>query len=144
MFHHAETLKKLISLQFLQCFVNVTLFRTRTETTYILLWNANNKPSKIDRKSIKDQSEIVIFESSKSDRVSNPISVPFWDRFGCFFGGPWGPLRAFRNMQKLASKALWPKNAQKGPKMGPRGPQKGPRRAPRGPQFCPQLAPRNG
>ena len=46
MFHHVETLKKLISPQFLQCFVNVTLFRMRTETTDTLLWNAKKKTFK--------------------------------------------------------------------------------------------------
>ena len=86
MFHNAETLRTLISPQFLQCFVNVTLFRMRTETTDTLLWNAKKKQSKIDRKSIKNQSEIVIFESSKSYRVSDPIWEAFWHHFGTIFG----------------------------------------------------------
>ena len=51
-----------------------------------LLWNAKKKQSKIDRKLIKNQSEIVIFESSKSDRVSDPILGACWHHFGTIFG----------------------------------------------------------
>ena len=87
MFHNAETLRKLFSPQFLQCFVNVALFRTRTEIIDNLLWNAKKQASKSDGKSIKNQSKNVFFESSKSDRVSDPILGPFWDRFGTILGG---------------------------------------------------------
>ena len=54
MFHNAETLKKLFSPQFLQCFVNVALFRTRTEIIDNLLWNAKKQASKSDGKCTKN------------------------------------------------------------------------------------------
>ena len=86
MFHNAETLKKLFSPQFLQCFVNVALFRMRTETIDNLLWNAKKKPLESDGKSIKNQSKIVVFESSESNRDFGPIMEPFWTRFGTILG----------------------------------------------------------
>ena len=87
MFHNAETLKKLFSTQFLQCFVNVALFRTRTEIIDNLLWNAKKQASKFDKKSIKNRSKNVFFESSESDRVSDPILGAFWHHFGTILGG---------------------------------------------------------
>ena len=92
MFHNAETLKKLFSPQFLQCFVNVVLFRTRTEIIDNLLWNAKKQASKFDGKSIKNRSKNVFFESSESDRVSDPILVPFWHHFGTILGPFWQVL----------------------------------------------------
>ena len=77
MFHNAGTLKKLFSFQFLQCFVKVALFTTRTETIDKLLWNL-----KFDGENTKNSSRIVFFERSESDRVSDPISGPFWDILG--------------------------------------------------------------
>ena len=53
MFHNARTLKKLFSPQFLQCFVNVAIFRMRTEIIDNLLWNATKQASKFDGKSIE-------------------------------------------------------------------------------------------
>ena len=87
MFHNAETLRKLFSPQFLQCFVNVALFRTRTEIIDNLLWNAKKQASKFNGKSIKNRSKIVFFESSESDRVSDPILGAFWHHFGTILGG---------------------------------------------------------
>ena len=92
MFHNAKTLKKLFSTQFLQCFVNVALFRTRTEIIDNLLWNAKKQASKFDGKSIKNQSKNVFFESSESDRVSDPISGAFWHHFGTILGAFWDHL----------------------------------------------------
>ena len=87
MFHNAETLKTLISPQFLQCFVNVALFRTCTEIIDNVLWNARKQASKFDGKSIKNRSKNVFFESSESDRVSDSISGPFWHHVGIILGG---------------------------------------------------------
>ena len=110
MFHDAETLRKLISPQFLHCFVNVTLFRTRTETTDLLLWNTKKTPSEINRKSNKNQSEIVHFESSKSDRVSDLTLRPFSDNFGAILRGLGIHLPLF-----------WPSWALRGRFLGPLG-----------------------
>ena len=82
MFHNAETLRKLFSPQFLQCFVNVALFRTRTEIIDNLLWNAKKQASKFDGESIKNRSKNVFFESFESDRVSDSILGAFWHHFG--------------------------------------------------------------
>ena len=87
MFHNARTLKKSISHWFLQCLVKVTLFTTLTETIDQVLWNAKEKPPKIDEKSIRNRSKFVCFQSSESDRVSDPILVPFWHHFGTILGG---------------------------------------------------------
>ena len=87
MFHNAETLKQLFSTQFSQCFVNVALFRSRTEIIDNLLWNAKKQASKFVGKSFKNQSKNVFFESSESDRVSDPILEAFWHHFGTILGG---------------------------------------------------------
>ena len=86
-FHNAETLRKLFSLQFLQCFVDVPLFRKRTEIIDNLLWNAKKQASKFDGKSIKNRSKNAFFESSESDCVSDPILIPFWHHFGTILAG---------------------------------------------------------
>jgi len=65
MFHNTETMKKLNSLKFQECFmksVKVPLFKTRTETIDKLLWNAKKKPLNINRKSIKNQSKSLFLE----------------------------------------------------------------------------------
>ena len=96
MFHNAETLRKLFLPQFLKCFVNVALFRTCTEIIDNVLWNAKKQASKFDGKSIKNQSKNVFFESSESDRVSDPILGAFWHHFGTILGGLRVHLPPFR------------------------------------------------
>ena len=92
MFHNAKTLRKLILTQFLLCFVNVALFRTRTEIIDELLWNAKKQASKFDGKSIKNQSKIIFFESSESNRVSDSTLRPFWHHFGTILEPFWEVL----------------------------------------------------
>ena len=114
-FHDAETMRKLFSPQFLQCFVNVALFRTCTEIIDNVLWNARKQASKFDGKSIKNRSKNVIFESSESDRVSDPILGAFWHNFGTILGGLGVHLPPFRPSWSLRRRLLGVCSAVLGP-----------------------------
>ena len=118
MFHNAGTLKKLFPPQFLQCFVNVALFRTRTAIIDNLPWNAKKQSSELDRKSIKNQSKNVFFESSESDRVSDSILGTFWHHFGTILGGLGVHLPPFRLSWSLRGRLLGVCSAVLGP-LGP-------------------------
>ena len=83
MFHNAETLRKLFSPQFLQCFVTVALFRTCTEIIDNVLWNAKKQASKFDGISKIDQKTSFL-------RAPNPIA--FLTRFRAHFGTILGPF----------------------------------------------------
>ena len=110
MFHNAEILKNVFSHQFLQCFVNVTLFRTRTEIIDQMLWNAKKNL----RNLIENLSKIN--QETSFLRAPNPIAFltrfrdhfgtilePFWEvlgsiclHFGCpgaSGGASWGSAR---------------------------------------------------
>ena len=86
--------------------MNVAFFRTRTEIMDNLLWNAKNKASKFNGKSIKNQPEIIFFESSESDRVSDSISGAFWHHFVTILGGLGIHLPPFRLSWSLRGRFL--------------------------------------
>ena len=96
MCYSAETLKKLISLWFLQCFVKVAFFRTRQSKHQIFLQNLSNLylffNRKLTEKSIKNQHFRALRIWSHFGPVLDPILTPFWHHFWSFWGvlGPLG------------------------------------------------------
>ena len=144
MYHHAETFRKLISTQFLQCSVNVALFRTRTEIIDNLFWNAQKKASKFDEEFIKNRSEIkqksiknqakihqqsiknrptIHQKSSKNRSKIDPISIKnrSWAPKGLRrgLGSLSGSLRAcfWRDLEAVLAPRTAPRRSQNPPKI---------------------------
>ena len=91
----AETLKKLISLWFLQCFVKVAFFRTRQSKHQIFAESIKFRPVILIEISSKNRLKIDIFGYSESDPILDRFWNPFWPHFGTIlgaFGVPGGPL----------------------------------------------------
>ena len=95
MCYNAETLKKLISHWFLQCFVKVAFFRTRQSKHQIFAKSIKVRSVFLIENWSKNRSKIDIFEHSESDPFLDLFWTPFWGHFGTIlgaFGVPWGPL----------------------------------------------------
>ena len=105
----AETLKKMISLWFLQCFVKVAFFRTRQSKHQIFLQNLSNLDMFPDRKLIqksKNRHFWALRIWSHFGPVLDPILPQFWHHFWSFWGarGPLGSHFGCPGLSQAASR----------------------------------------